>query len=177
MPTTRAAGGFVTIGSAMYYSGGGTGQTPTVGTVWSAATANLEVFYGPAVAATPAPTLLPTGAPTPGPTYAPCGTECWATRNSLPVASADGAQACAAVGSLVYMYQYDAPTPSGQGFHKYDTATDTWAIKAEMPSDHVRGAVGVKNNKIYVAGGPVTNKLEIYDASTDSWVSGTALAW
>jgi hypothetical protein len=125
MPTTgRSAGGFVSIGSALYYSGGGTGPTSTVGTVWSSATADLEVYYGPPVAATPAPTLSPTTA---APTYASCGTECWATRNSLPVASADGAQACAAVGSLVYMYQFDQPSPSGNGFHKYDTTTDTWA--------------------------------------------------
>ena len=72
-------------------------------------------------------TGAPSSAPTPSPTYGSCGTECWATRNSLPIASSDGAQACAAVGSLVYMYQYDAPSPSGQGFHKYDSATDTWA--------------------------------------------------
>jgi hypothetical protein len=128
MPTSsRSAGGFVSIGSALYYSGGGTGPTATAGTVWSAATASLEVFYGPAVATTASPTPSPTSAPTPSPTYGSCGTECWATRNSLPIASSDGAQACAAVGSLVYMYQYDAPSPSGQGFHKYDSATDTWA--------------------------------------------------
>jgi hypothetical protein len=72
-------------------------------------------------------TGAPSSSPTFAPTYGSCGTECWATRNSLPMASTNGAQACAAVGSLVYMYQHDQPSPSGQGFHKYDTATDTWA--------------------------------------------------
>jgi hypothetical protein len=121
MPSaTRTLGSFATIGSAVYYSGGAYPPTP-------GDPALLEVYYGPAVAATASPTPSPTFAPTPSPTYGSCGTECWATRNSLPIASTNGAQACAAVGSLVYMYQYDQPSPSGEGFHKYDTATDTWA--------------------------------------------------
>jgi hypothetical protein len=117
----RQLGSFATIGSAVYYSGGAVNPNP-VGNP-----ALLEVYYGPAVAATASPSPSPTSAPTRSPTYGSCGTECWATRNSLPIASANGAQACAAVGSLVYMYQYDAPSPSGNGFHKYDSATDTWA--------------------------------------------------
>jgi hypothetical protein len=122
MPSaTRTLGSFAAIGSAVYYSGGA--YPPTPGNP-----ALLEVYYGPAVAATASPTPSPTSARTPAPTYSSCGAECWATRNSLPIASANGAQACAAVGSLVYMHQYDAPTPvSGEGFHKYDSATDTWA--------------------------------------------------
>ncbi len=122
MPSSgRPLGSFATIGSAMYYSGG---AYPPAGLVNPAL---LEVYYGPAVAATASPTPSPTSAPTPSPTYGSCGAECWATRNSLPIASTNGAQACAAVGSLVYMYQNDAPSPSGEGFHKYDSATDTWA--------------------------------------------------
>jgi hypothetical protein len=122
MPSAgRTLGCFVTIGSAVYYLGGGVNPNP-VGNP-----ALLEVYYGPAVAATASPTPAPTSAPTPSPTYGSCGAECWATRNSLPVASTNGAQACAAVGSLVYMYQNDKPSPSGDGFHKYDSATDMWA--------------------------------------------------
>ncbi len=136
MPSSgRPLGSFATIGSAVYYSGGAVRGVADPAAPGLTNPALLEVYYGPAVAATAsptpsptgAPTPSPTGAPTPSPTYGSCGTECWATRNSLPIASADGAQACAAVGSLVYMYQYDAPSPSGQGFHKYDSATDTWA--------------------------------------------------
>ncbi len=121
MPSSgRPLGSFATIGSAVYYSGGA--YIPAYGNP-----ALLEVYYGPAVAATASPTPAPTFSPTRSPTYGSCGTECWATRNSLPMASTNGAQACAAVGSLVYMYQYDQPSPSGEGFHKFDSATDTWA--------------------------------------------------
>ncbi len=127
MPSSgRPLGSFATIGSAVYYSGGAYPPAPVN-------PALLEVYYGPAVAATASPTPTPSSAPTPSPTYGSCGTECWATRNSLPIASTDGAQACAVVGSLVYMHQYDAPTPaSGEGFHKYDSATDTWAAGGRL---------------------------------------------
>jgi hypothetical protein len=102
-------------------------------------------------------------------------TDTWVSIKAIPTSRAGGASGVATVGTK--MYVLDGLLATGNKKNEaYDTTTDTWATKASTPTDHSKGAVGVKGNKIYVAGGPVTNKLEIYDASTDSWVSGTALA-
>jgi hypothetical protein len=102
-------------------------------------------------------------------------TDTWVSIKAIPSTRAGGASGVATVGTK--MYVLDGPATFGNKKNEaYDTTTDTWATKASTPTDHSGGAVGVKGNKIYVAGGPATNKLEIYDASTDSWVSGMALA-
>jgi N-acetylneuraminic acid mutarotase len=102
-------------------------------------------------------------------------TDTWVSIKAIPTTRAGAAAGVATVGTK--MYVLDGPATFGNRKNEaYDTTTDTWATKTSTPTDHSKGAVGVKGNKIYVAGGPVTNKLEIYDASTDSWVSGTALA-
>ncbi len=103
-------------------------------------------------------------------------TDTWVSIRAIPTTRVGGAAGVATIGTKMYVLGV-APEPliSATWYGKneaYDTATDTWAIKAEMPSDHVRGAVGVKGSKIYVAGGPATNKLEVYDAAVDSWTSG-----
>jgi hypothetical protein len=102
-------------------------------------------------------------------------TDTWVSIKAIPSSRAGGASGVATIRTK--MYVLDGTNAMGlQKNEAYDTTTDTWASKAGTPTDHSRGAVGVKGNKIYVAGGPATNKLEIYDAATDSWVSGTALA-
>jgi N-acetylneuraminic acid mutarotase len=102
-------------------------------------------------------------------------TDTWVSIKAIPSTRIGGAAGVATVGTK--MYVLDGPSTYGNKKNEaYDTTTDTWATKASTPSDHAKAAVGVKNNKIYVAGGPETNKLEIYDAAVDSWTSGTALA-
>jgi hypothetical protein len=77
MPSSgRQLGSFVTIGSAVYYSGGA--YPPAPGNP-----ALLEVYYGSAVAATASPTPAPTSASTSGPSYV-YGT---AGSNTCPVGS------------------------------------------------------------------------------------------
>ncbi len=113
MPTAKALHCAAVVGGTILVAGSVSGGTSD---------AKLEALT------TAGWTGAPSSAPTPGPTYASCGTECWVTRNSLPVASTNGGQACAAVGSLVYMYEADIPPAVDvEGFHKYDSATDTWA--------------------------------------------------
>jgi hypothetical protein len=57
MPTaSRGFGSFATVGSALYYSGGSIIPNPP--------SAYLEVYYGPTIAATTAPTPTPTLSPT-----------------------------------------------------------------------------------------------------------------
>jgi hypothetical protein len=105
-------------------------------------------------------------------------TDTWVSIKALPTTRLGGASGVATVGTK--MYALDGPAgpvaPGNKKNEAYDTPTDTWTTKVSTPSDHAKGAVGVKGNKIYVAGGPVTNKLEIYDAAADAWTSGTAPA-
>jgi N-acetylneuraminic acid mutarotase len=104
-------------------------------------------------------------------------TDTWVSIKAIPTTRNGGAAGVATIGTNMYVLGVaPAPLNSATWYGKneaYNTTTDTWATKAEMPSDHVRGAVGVKGNKIYVAGGPVSNKLEVYDAMADSWTSST----
>ena len=65
----------------------------------------------------------------------------------------------------------------------YDPVADSWSLKAADPVLRGQAAVGVINNKIYVAEGwdgqfgsdanAPTRALEIYDPATDSWAAGT----
>ena len=92
-------------------------------------------------------------------------TDTWVSIKAIPTTRNGGAAGVATIGTNMYVLGVaPAPLNSATWYGKneaYNTTTDTWATKAEMPSDHFRGAVGVKGNKIYVAGGPVSNKLEV----------------
>jgi hypothetical protein len=101
-------------------------------------------------------------------------TDTWVIIPAIPSTRKGYASGVGTIGTQ--MYVLDGPATSGNLKNEaYDTATDTWATKASPPSDHSRGAVGQKNNKIYVAGGPFSNKVEAYDAVADSWTSLHAL--
>ena len=178
MPTTgRSAGGFVTIGSALYYSGGGTGPTSTVGTVWSAATADLEVFYGPAVAATPAPTLSPVPsctvtAPTNG-VLGTCtstiaaGSTCQFTCNDGYGASGTtschfftGALTAATCATNVWFSRNAVPQTSylpAQGAQSYDSFMYTYISQPLSP-------LGV--------GPAARGEFYKYSSTADTWTSG-----
>ncbi|MBI1742571.1 hypothetical protein HYR54_05820 [Candidatus Acetothermia bacterium] len=65
---------------------------------------------------------------------------------------------------------------------EYDPATDSWQIRAHMPSARGLAAVVVFNNNIYVMGGTTTDDhgngtgiyagvVEVYDPLTDSWTA------
>ena len=61
----------------------------------------------------------------------------------------------------------------------YDTVTDIWTKKANMPTARIDPAVSLVNGKIYVVGGTTdgtwplnhtSSAVEVYDPSTDTWV-------
>ncbi len=69
------------------------------------------------------------------------------------------------------------------GNEEYDPLLDTWTSKASMPTGRAGHALGVVNFSIYVIGGRngstplegnVTNVVEAYHPSTDSWTTGLA---
>ena len=110
--------------------------SPTLSPTGASAYNSLQPSLMPSLTPSVMPTLLPSAPPSAEPSSSPssAATEAavpgfWVTRNSLPIASTDGAQSCAAVGSLVYMYTYTPPYDpvSSEGFYKYETMTDTWA--------------------------------------------------
>ena len=119
MPTTlRGLGSFATVGSAVYFSGGGPGSpNPT-------SPALLEVYYGPAVAATASPTPAPTLSPTLAPTVMAEG---WTSKRNMPLGVTNLDQSCAAVDQLGLFYQYLGATGS---WLKYSAATDAWSTGA-----------------------------------------------
>ena len=93
-------------------------------------------------------------------------TDTWAFARSLPLAVNHNAAAVAA-GRL-----YSFGAGAGQTF-VYNPNGNTWSSKAS--SHHVHGgtaAVGVINDKIYVAGGtgtPTQRELEVYDPVANTW--------
>jgi len=109
----------------------------------------------------------------------------WTSIASMPVTPANLATASgAAFGGKFYVIDsgsgYGVPLP----IKVYDPVTDSWSLKAADPVLRGQTAVGVMNNKIYVAEGwdgqfgsdsnAPTKVLEIYDPATDSWASGTS---
>jgi N-acetylneuraminic acid mutarotase len=54
---------------------------------------------------------------------------------------------------------------------RYNPATNNWATKKSAPHVHTLGAGGVINGKFYVAGGSLSNVLDRYDPTTDSWTT------
>jgi len=60
----------------------------------------------------------------------------------------------------------------------YDTATNTWATGADMPTARFGLTSSAVGDKIYVIGGygsgnvSYLNKLEIYDTATNTWATG-----
>lgn len=51
---------------------------------------------------------------------------------------------------------------------EYDPATDTWTLKASMPTPRTRFATAVYKDKIYCMGGN-SQANEVYDPATDTW--------
>lgn len=108
----------------------------------------------------------------------------WTGITSMPVTPVNTATASgAAFGGKFYVIDsgsgYGVPLP----IKVYDPVTDSWSLKAADPVLRGQTAVGVMNNKIYVAEGwdgqfgsdanSPTSALEIYDPATDSWAAGT----
>jgi N-acetylneuraminic acid mutarotase len=64
---------------------------------------------------------------------------------------------------------------------EYNSATDTWTVKAPMPTKRINFATAVYENKIYIIGGqkyqgwPALNTVEVYDPATNKWTNATPI--
>jgi len=61
-----------------------------------------------------------------------------------------------------------SPTPSA--VEEYDTATDTWMKKADIPIWMGANHASVVNGKIYTVGGGSGSMVYMYDPVTDTWI-------
>ena len=106
----------------------------------------------------------------------------WSSIAPMPpvnTATASGA----ALGGKFYVVDSGAGYGDPLPLKVYDPVADSWSLKAADPVLRGETAVGVMNNKIYVAEGwggefgsdsnAATKALEIYDPDTDSWAAGT----
>ncbi len=117
-------------------------------------------------------------------------TDVWVTRNSIPTsrqagsssACGGGGAAAVALGSThIYVFGsgFSPPLTYGRLNEQYTILTDLWTSRRSMPLGRSGSAAAASGSKLFVVGGctfPLassTSKLEIYDASTDAWVTGT----
>jgi N-acetylneuraminic acid mutarotase len=100
----------------------------------------------------------------------------WAQKADMPTPR--WTQTSAVVNGKIYVIGGEPSEPSGgvglSSVEEYDPATDTWTIKADMPTgrrDFV-GSSAVVDGKIYVIGGwdgSTISTVEEYDPATDTW--------
>jgi hypothetical protein len=57
--------------------------------------------------------------------------------------------------------------------HAYDPDTDTWELRASLPTARSGVAAGALGGRIFVVGGETTGRVfsvnEVYDPATDRW--------
>ena len=102
---------------------------------------------------------------------------CWITKTSMSVAR--GVMAEAVLNNTIYVIggSLDAYT-STWVVEAYDAATDSWALKANLPQKLCGSSAGTVNDKIYVIGGStsifgsghVVGSVYEYNPVSDSWM-------
>src|SRR5262245_6461817 len=103
----------------------------------------------------------------------------WVPKAPMPTARSGGGSAV--IDGKIYVA--GGRPPRGSDLAVYDPATDTWTALPDIPTQRNHLGVGAMNGKLYVAGGrfgggvgsEMTDILEIYDPSTNSWTSGASL--
>jgi len=104
--------------------------------------------------------------------------EMWKTRAPMPTPRCCGA--AAAIGGALYAVgggnSQISPTFYLSVLEAYDPLTDTWSVKAPMPTPRTGFGVSALNGELYVVGGgnfaiPYLASVEAYDPQTDSWTS------
>ena len=114
-------------------------------------------------------------------------TNTWHTAANMPTPRV--ASKTAVFSNEIYVFGgYDRKGPRGAFRYKtnvemYDTATDTWVKKRDMPTLRNSFTAAVVNGKIYVIGGSIHDKkldrdvatglVEVYDPLTNRWEKGT----
>jgi hypothetical protein len=107
-------------------------------------------------------------------------TDVWATRNEIPTnrAYSTGGGAAAAIGATrIYMVGSGIPPypTNGKFNEQYTILTDAWTSRVSMPMGRLAAGAAAKGNLVFVVGGAVPSYidcLEIYNAATDSWMTG-----
>ena len=107
-------------------------------------------------------------------------TDVWATRNQIPTnrAYSTGGGAAAAVGATnIYMVGSGIPPypTHGKFNEQYTILTDAWTSRVSMPKGRWAAGAAAKGNSVFVVGGAVPSyidDLQIYNAATDSWMTG-----
>ena len=111
----------------------------------------------------------------------------WTTKTPMPTARAY--PGVAAVNGKIYAIGGDVGSIIAEGVNaeyfftgnvtnvneEYDPVTDTWMLKASMPTPRARFGVAVVEDKIYCIGGLPTSggttANEVYDPTNNSWSS------
>ena len=105
-------------------------------------------------------------------------TDTWETKTAMPTARI-GLEANAANGKIYLIGGYVPAYYTTYNFSSsfltlnevYDPATDSWTMKASMPTASSGYASAVVDNKIYIID---SNLNQIYDTETDMWSQGTS---
>ena len=107
-------------------------------------------------------------------------TDTWTTKSEMPTAR-QGLSTSVVDGKI---YAIGGGAGSGGSYtggktfstvEEYDTATDTWTTKSEMPTARGWHSAGVVDGRIYVIGGSPSYPfsavlmLEVYEPATDTW--------
>ena len=118
--------------------------------------------------------------------YSP-DTDTWTTKTPMPTSRS--MTAAHVVNDRIYviggMGDYDGDNwPPISKVEEYNPATDTWAVKSNMPTARSALLSAVYNDKIYVISGitgpirawsgdeyPKTDIVEVYDPATDTWAT------
>jgi N-acetylneuraminic acid mutarotase len=112
-------------------------------------------------------------------------TDSWTTKQPAPFAVAR--YASAVVDNRIYVFggtsNQVADSQAWVSNQIYDAEADTWSFGASLPTATYHGAAAATTDvmapeRVYVIGGgftEVTNIVNIYDAASDSWISGAPM--
>ncbi len=103
----------------------------------------------------------------------------WTRKANLPTPRI-GLSSCALNGKIYAIggvKQPEVDTDGLRSIQEYDPATDSWAVKANLPSPRNWTSCAAVNGKIYVIGGDTTflstplKTVSAYDPTTDTWAT------
>jgi N-acetylneuraminic acid mutarotase len=103
----------------------------------------------------------------------------WVPRAPMPTARSGGG--AGVIDGKIYVA--GGRPPRGHDFAVYDPQADQWTVLPDLPTQRNHLGVVAIDGRIYVAGGrfgggvgsEMTDTLEIYDPTTNSWTSGAPL--
>lgn len=110
-------------------------------------------------------------------------TDAWSFGPTTPVVAAEPAYGATGHGGKIYVIG-GRTGGSGDAVQQYNVATQTWALKAPMPTARSAAAVVVMGDSLYVLGGRTSaapcsggalSVMERYDIDTDTWTTEASL--